>query len=104
MHGRACAVRLLEDPIFEGLPPDLWAARYHSLAVTSVPDSMRVIATTEDSGQELVMALRHKRLPQVGLQFHPESVLTPWGGKLLERTLRLACDRVQNQARTTNLL
>ena len=103
VHGRACAVRLLDDPIFEGLPSGFWAARYHSLAVTRVPDLMRVIATTHDSGQELVMALRHKRLPQVGLQFHPESVLTPWGGKLLERTLRLACDRTQGQAQTTNL-
>ena len=100
VHGRACTVRLRGDPIFEGLPPGFWAARYHSLVVTRVPSCMRVIATTEDSGQELVMALRHNHLPQVGLQFHPESILTPWGGKLLERILSLACTRVPGQAQT----
>lgn len=91
VHGRACSVRLDADPVFSELPSTLWAARYHSLVVTRVPDSMRVIATAEDGGRELVMALRHRRLPWVGLQFHPESVLTPWGGKLLGRVLELAC-------------
>ncbi len=100
VHGRACSVRLLEDPVFDGLPPGFWAARYHSLVVTKVPSCMRVIASVEDRGQELVMALRHNRLPQVGLQFHPESVLTPWGGKLLERILHLACDRRRAQTQT----
>ena len=88
VHGRKDRVDLSHDePLFEGLGGSLPAARYHSLVVSSVPDSMKVIATAEDRGETLVMGLRHRSLCQVGLQFHPESILTPGGGSLLWRFL-----------------
>ncbi len=88
VHGRKDRVTLLEDePIFEGLGGSLPAARYHSLVVSTVPKTMKVVATLEDRGQTLVMGLRHRSLCQVGLQFHPESILTPGGRTLLWRFL-----------------
>jgi anthranilate/para-aminobenzoate synthase component II len=62
--------------IFAGLPEDFLAGRYHSLAATSVPDVFEVSATASDGE---VMAVRHRELPVDGVQFHPESVLTPHG-------------------------
>ena len=58
--------------LFTGLPDPLTAGRYHSLAVTRVPDDFEVSATAADGE---VMAMRHRRLPIDGIQFHPESVL-----------------------------
>lgn len=90
VHGHPAAVDLSDDPVFAGLPERFPAARYHSLVVTEVPACMRVIATCEDQGHQLVMAMRHREKLQIGLQFHPESFLTPLGGVLLERVVALA--------------
>lgn len=90
VHGKSCQVTLADDPLFAGLPATFAAARYHSLVVTRTGPSLQVLATTEDSGRELVMALRHRQLPWIGLQFHPESVLSPLGGLLVQRVLREA--------------
>ena len=97
VHGKPWPVELLEDPLFEGLPSRMPVARYHSLVVTEVPDSFRVTARAQDSGVDLVMAMRHRSLPQVGLQFHPESFLSPLGGKLVENLLAEAvhCSRAE---------
>jgi anthranilate synthase/aminodeoxychorismate synthase-like glutamine amidotransferase len=76
-----------DEALFEGLGNPLLAGRYHSLAVTRVPDSMRVVATAFDSGERLTMAMRHRSLPWLGLQFHPESILTPQGRTILGRFL-----------------
>ena len=65
--------------IFSGLPDPLPAGRYHSLAATRVPDVLEVSARTADGE---VMAVRHRELPVDGIQFHPESVLTPQGAEL----------------------
>jgi len=70
--------------IFEGLPQPLQAGRYHSLAATRVPEVLEVAATTDDGE---VMAVRHRELPVDGVQFHPESVLTPAGPQLLRNFL-----------------
>jgi anthranilate synthase/aminodeoxychorismate synthase-like glutamine amidotransferase len=85
VHGRAGKVDLHADPLFHGLPSPVDAGRYHSLVVTEVPEEMEVIATTGDDDGDLVMALRHRRLHQVGLQFHPESILTPEGSLIMRR-------------------
>ena len=90
VHGRKSLISVKEDAIFRGSPLPLVAARYHSLVVTDVPEQMQVVATTMDEGQELVMAIRHRRLCQIGLQFHPESILTPGGGIIVREFLREA--------------
>jgi anthranilate synthase/aminodeoxychorismate synthase-like glutamine amidotransferase len=84
LHGKASAVRHDGRGLFAGLPDPLDAGRYHSLAATRVPDVLEVTATTEDGE---VMAVRHRELPVEGIQFHPESVLTPTGRDLLRNFL-----------------
>jgi anthranilate synthase/aminodeoxychorismate synthase-like glutamine amidotransferase len=79
LHGKASAISHDGKGIFEGLPDPLEGGRYHSLAAARVPESLEVCATAEDGE---VMAVRHRELPVVGIQFHPESVLTPDGPAL----------------------
>ena len=76
VHGKATIVSHDGRGIFTGLPEDFLAGRYHSLAATSVPDVFEVSASSPDGE---VMAVRHRSLPIDGVQFHPESVLTPQG-------------------------
>ncbi len=84
MHGKASAVSHDSAGIFAGLPQGFQAARYHSLAATRVPDELEVSATTADGE---VMAVRHRTLTVDGVQFHPESVLTPDGPTLCRNFL-----------------
>jgi anthranilate synthase/aminodeoxychorismate synthase-like glutamine amidotransferase len=78
MHGKSSPVSHDGKGIFTGLPQDFEAGRYHSLAALEVPDVFEVSATGDDE----VMAVRHKELPLDGVQFHPESVLTPLGPEI----------------------
>jgi len=82
MHGKLSAVHHQGSSVFAGLPNPFEATRYHSLVVDreSLPDSLQVTAWTEDG---LVMGLRHREHPVVGVQFHPESICTPDGYGLL---------------------
>jgi anthranilate synthase/aminodeoxychorismate synthase-like glutamine amidotransferase len=84
VHGKASAISHDGSGIFSGLPQNFQAARYHSLAATRVPEDLEVSATTEDGE---VMAVRHRTLPVDGVQFHPESVLTPDGPLLCRNFL-----------------
>jgi anthranilate synthase/aminodeoxychorismate synthase-like glutamine amidotransferase len=84
MHGKASLVSHDGAGLFRGLPEPLESGRYHSLAATRVPDCLEVCATTEDGE---VMAVRHRELPVDGIQFHPESVLTPDGPALARNFL-----------------
>jgi anthranilate synthase component II len=84
MHGKASAVAHDGVGLFRKLPDPLESGRYHSLAATRVPDCLEVCATTEDGE---VMAVRHRDLPVDGIQFHPESVLTPDGPALARNFL-----------------
>jgi len=84
VHGKATAVNHDGRGIFAGLPDGFQAGRYHSLAATSVPDVFEVSATAADGE---VMAVRHRQLPLDGVQFHPESVLTPDGLELVRNFL-----------------
>ena len=90
VHGEASEVTHDGEGLLRGLPPAFMAARYHSLCVdrATLPDELRVTAVTEEDG--VVMGLRHVSLPLEGVQFHPESVLTPEGPHLLANFLRLA--------------
>ena len=84
MHGKASVVRHDGRGLFRGLPEDFLAGRYHSLAATRIPDELEVCATCDDGE---VMAVRHRVLPADGVQFHPESVLTPLGPELAKNFL-----------------
>ena len=84
VHGKASPVSHDGRGIFSGLPPEFQAGRYHSLAATHVPDELEVSATTPDGE---VMAVRHRSLRVDGVQFHPESVLTPDGPQLCRNFL-----------------
>ena len=86
-HGVATPCHLVgDDPIFSGLPADITVGRYHSWVVSreGFPDCLEVTALS-DEGQ--VMALRHRELNVRGIQFHPESVLTPDGKKMMQNWL-----------------
>ncbi|HET8873888.1 MAG TPA: aminodeoxychorismate/anthranilate synthase component II [Gaiellaceae bacterium] len=79
VHGKASVISHDGRGIFRDLPSDFLAGRYHSLAATTIPDELEVSATCGDGE---VMAVRHRELPVDGVQFHPESVLTPIGPDL----------------------
>ena len=84
VHGKATEVTHDGLGLFAGLPEGFSAGRYHSLAATSVPDCLEVSATAADGE---VMAVRHRELRIDGVQFHPESVLTPVGPELARNFL-----------------
>jgi anthranilate synthase/aminodeoxychorismate synthase-like glutamine amidotransferase len=86
MHGKTSLIYHDGDPLFAGISNPFEATRYHSLIVdsTTLPDVLTVTAQT-DAGE--IMALRHKHFPVVGVQFHPESILTPHGMRLLRNFL-----------------
>lgn len=87
MHGKMSKIFIKNtDPLFDGLEEEIYAARYHSLVVDteSVPDCLEVLGTDE-AGQ--IMALKHKEMPVYGIQFHPESILTEMGMRILENFL-----------------
>ena len=84
MHGKSSEVTIDETCVlFRGLPPVIQAARYHSLAglKETLPSVLKVVAKTSD---DEIMAICHKDYPVYGLQFHPESILTPTGKRILE--------------------
>ena len=89
LHGESARVRHDGQGLFAGLPPELIAGRYHSLAAdaSELPAALEVTATAEDGE---IMAVRHRSHPSVGVQFHPESVLTPRGPALLKNFLSMA--------------
>lgn len=87
MHGKQSTITFDKDElIFKGVPEHIRIARYHSLAgdASTLPDCMKVIAATDDGE---VMAVKHKEREIYGFQFHPESVLTEYGKKMLENFL-----------------
>jgi anthranilate synthase/aminodeoxychorismate synthase-like glutamine amidotransferase len=84
LHGKASPVEHDGKGVFAGLPPGFEAGRYHSLAAVRVPEELEVTARTPDGE---VMGVRHRELPIEGVQFHPESVLTPLGRELARNFL-----------------
>lgn len=89
MHGKQSDARLDRDcPLFAGLPEVAPVARYHSLAADpdTLPDCLKVTALTADGE---VMAVRHTQYPTFGVQFHPESILTPDGKQMLKNFIDL---------------
>lgn len=89
MHGKQSDTALdTSSPIFKGLPQKIKVARYHSLAALreTIPNCLNVIAETDDGE---IMAVRHKEYPIYGVQFHPESILTPDGMQIIKNFLNI---------------
>jgi anthranilate synthase component 2 len=85
LHGKSSLVRNDGEGVYAGMPDEIEAGRYHSLAAVDVPDDLVVTATTADGE---VMGVRHRSYRVEGVQFHPESVLTPSGPALAANFLR----------------
>lgn len=94
MHGKSSLTKLAPScPLFQDLPPEIPVARYHSLAAKEpLPPDLEAAAVTEDGE---IMALQHKTHPTFGLQFHPESILTPDGETILKNFLTFAQNQKQ---------
>ena len=87
MHGKQSTVTLNSDcALFKGLPKQTTVARYHSLAAQNVPDCLEITARTDDGE---IMAVQHKQYQIYGVQFHPESILTPLGRQMLENFINI---------------
>jgi anthranilate synthase/aminodeoxychorismate synthase-like glutamine amidotransferase len=88
MHGKTSMIRHEGKSVFRGLPQPFEATRYHSLLVqrNTLPSCLEITATAEDDDSE-IMGLRHRELPIHGVQFHPESILTQEGKRLLKNFL-----------------
>ena len=101
MHGKTSLVSHEGGSVLAGLPSPFTATRYHSLAVepATVPDTLQVTCTTANG---IIMGLRHKVLPLTGVQFHPESVLTEGGHRLLANWLE-ECGMPDAEARSAGL-
>jgi anthranilate synthase component II len=92
MHGKTSMIYHKGDPLFTGVPSPFEATRYHSLVVQEpLAEGLMITAFTE-AGE--VMALRHREHPVVGVQFHPESILTTYGGRILKNFLESQFVRV----------
>lgn len=89
MHGKQSTAFLCDDPLFAGMERQIPVARYHSLAVdpSTLPKELGTIAIADDG---TVMAVKHREYDVYGLQFHPESIMTPDGAKILENFINIA--------------
>ena len=87
-HGKSSVVKIEPDDIFKGLPDHIRVARYHSLSADeeSLPEELIVTARADDGE---IMAVRHRNRPVYGLQFHPESILTPDGETIIKNFLEV---------------
>jgi anthranilate synthase/aminodeoxychorismate synthase-like glutamine amidotransferase len=95
MHGKPSRITHNEKGIFAGIENPLQAGRYHSLIAVEIPDSLEKTAEFEG----IIMGIQHKELPIFGVQFHPESILTPAGGKIIENILSIALANRQKVGR-----
>jgi anthranilate synthase component 2 len=98
VHGKASPIYHRGAGILSGVPSPFDAGRYHSLVITreELPAELELTAWTEDG---LVMAVQHRELPRFGVQFHPESILTPEGPRIVENFLRLSASGDGRRAR-----
>lgn len=96
-HGKASLIHHNEKDIFKGIPTPFKAARYHSLAVATenFPAELEITASTENGE---LMGLRHRKYPTIGVQFHPESVLTEYGYQLLLNFINITRGQVSEVA------
>ena len=90
MHGKTSRIHHTSTSVFSDMPQDFEATRYHSLIIQrdTLPDCLEITATAQDDASE-IMGVRHKTLPIHGVQFHPESILTQDGKRLLKNFLEM---------------
>jgi len=88
-HGKTSPIKHFKDSIFDGVKNPFRATRYHSLVgdKTIIPDTLKITAMAEDDGE--VMAVSHKKFLIEGVQFHPESIMTPEGKKILSNFIKM---------------
>jgi len=88
MHGKTSKINHEDGKLYQGIPNPFEAARYHSLIVkkSSLPDCFRITARTQDD-EEVIMGIEHEKYPLTGVQFHPESVLTSDGTRIIKNFL-----------------
>ncbi len=91
MHGKPSRITHTGKGLFQSIENPLQAGRYHSLAARTLPDCLEVTAQFEG----VVMGVQHRELPIFGVQFHPESILTPAGGKIIQNVLQIAANHKQ---------
>jgi anthranilate synthase/aminodeoxychorismate synthase-like glutamine amidotransferase len=91
MHGKPSRINHNEKGLFQGVENPLQAGRYHSLTAQTLPDCLEKTGDFEG----IVMGVEHRQLPIFGVQFHPESILTPAGGKIIQNVLQIAASRRQ---------
>ncbi len=98
MHGKLSSIRSTGQGVFEDVPSPFEATRYHSLIVerASLPAELEIVAQLDDG---MIMGMRHRSLPIHGVQFHPESIASQHGHKILENFLRIAGDHPSQQKR-----
>lgn len=91
-HGKTSQVLVKESDIFKGLEKEIKVMRYHSLIVEkeSLPEELEIIAETKED--KVIMALKHKDKEIYGIQFHPESIFTPDGKKIIENFIEVICN------------
>lgn len=91
-HGKTSQVLVKESDIFKGLEKEIKVMRYHSLIVEkeSLPEELEIIAETKED--KVIMALKHKDKDIYGIQFHPESIFTPDGKKIIENFIEVICN------------
>ena len=91
MHGKTSLVSHNKDSLFFNVKDPYHVMRYHSLAieVSSLPNDLKIIAWTEDEKNKTIMGVKHKDYPVIGIQFHPESIFTEQGSKLIQNFLDL---------------
>ena len=94
MHGKTSSIASDGKGMFSGIKPNFQAMRYHSLAVEkeSLPECLKITALAEDGE---IMGIRHRTHPTEGIQFHPESIMTPVGKRLLRNFLKIVPERVE---------
>lgn len=100
MHGKTSPIHHRGSDVFSGLPSPFDATRYHSLMANpnDLPACLEVTAWSDDPGGRVIMGVAHRDLPLWGVQFHPESILTVDGKRLLDNFLGLAADRPREAA------
>ncbi|MEA2037592.1 MAG: aminodeoxychorismate/anthranilate synthase component II [Nanoarchaeota archaeon] len=87
IHGKPSKITHDKQGIFNGIENPFQAGRYHSLVGYEIPYCLEISARTAD--RDIVMAIRHKDFPVIGVQFHPESILTPVGGLIIENLIKM---------------